>query len=176
MITYNSESKIDMKKYFLIALVALSFASCEEELSVNNPSFQATKDYNFWRASKMQAFVKDGDLVIVGATDNENVTLYVDNYELGKNYTLGTSNYTVATYSKVVDDVKYHYSTSSSTGMGYIQLDPVDKQVPGKISGTFMAEMLPNAAALPETPRVNFNKGVFFQIPLSEAPVPVPAP
>lgn len=176
MITLNSESKTDMKKYFLIALVALSFASCEEELSVNTPAFEATKGYSFWRATKMQAFVKDGDLVIVGATNDENVTLYIDNYEMGGEYILGKTNFNVATYSKVVDDIKYNYSTSSTTGSGYVRIDPVEKQVPGTISGVFMTEMVPTGTPLENTPSVNFNKGVFFQIPLSEAPAPEPVP
>lgn len=164
-----------MKKYLLLGLIALSFSSCEEDLSVNNPAFEATKNYDFWRASKMQAFVKDGNLVLVGATDNENVTLYVDSYELGKEYLLGKTNYTIATYTKELNDVVYSYSTSSSTGSGYIKLDPVEKQVPGKISGVFMAEMTAvDGKALPETPSVNFNKGVFFQIPLTDAPIDTP--
>lgn len=163
-----------MKKYFLIGLITLGLTSCEEELSVNNPTFEASKGYSFWRASKMQAFVKDGDLVIVGATDDENVTLYVDNYELGKDYELGKSNYTIATYTKVVDEVKYNYATSSASGKGFIKLDAADKQVPGKISGTFMVEMPASGTALPETPSVNFNKGVFFQINLTEVPVVTP--
>ena len=162
-----------MKKYFLFALMAFSLVSCEEELTVNTPTFEAMKSYDFWRATKLTANVDNGNLVIVGATDSENVTLFIHNYESGKEYELGTTNHHVATYSKTEKDVVYLYSTSSSTGKGYIKLDPVEKQVPGTISGTFMAEMVPvdPALVLPETPSVNLNKGVFFRIPLVTPPV-----
>lgn len=168
MVTLNSESKYNMKKYFLFALMAVSLVSCEEELTTNSPTFEAMKSYDFWRATKITANHNNGDLIIVGANDSENVTLFIDNYELGKEYTLGTDNYNVATYSKTEDEKVYLYSTSSSTGKGYIKLDPVEKQTPGTISGTFYAEMVPVDAAmvLPDTPIVNLNKGVFFRIPL----------
>ncbi|MEG0917326.1 MAG: DUF6252 family protein [Myroides sp.] len=163
-----------MKKYFLFALMAVSLVSCEEELTVNTPTFEAMKSYDFWRATKLTANVDNsGNLVIVGATDSENVTLFIHNYESGKEYELGTTNHHVATYSKIEKDTVYLYSTSSSTGKGYIKLDPVEKQVPGTISGTFMAEMVPvdPTLVLPETPLVNLNKGVFFRIPLVTPPV-----
>ena len=162
-----------MKKYFLFALMAVSLVSCEEELTTNTPTFEAMKSYDFWRATKITANFNNGDLVIIGANDSENVTLFIDNYELGKEYTLGTDNYNVATYSKVENDTVYHYSTSSSTGKGYIKLEPVENQTPGTISGTFYAEMVPvdPTLVLPETPLVNLNKGVFFRIPLVYPPV-----
>ncbi|WCM40901.1 DUF6252 family protein [Flavobacterium sp. CBA20B-1] len=159
-----------MKKYFLLALMAVSLVSCEEELSTNTPTLEVMNGYTFWRANNLAANVNsDGDLVIVGVNESENVTLFIDNYEFGGEYTLGVSNLNVATYSKTIDDKMYLYSTSSSTGKGYIKLNPVEKQVPGTISGTFMAEMVPvdEAMVLPEMPIVNLNKGVFFRIPLS---------
>lgn len=172
----NSESYINMKKYFLIALAAVSFVSCEEELGINTPTFEALNGYTFWRATKMTANFNDGDLVIVGANDSENITLYIEDYELGKEYTLGTSNFNVATYSKVQDDVVYNYSTSSTTGKGYIKLEPAENQVQGTISGTFYAEMVPvdPAVVLPDAETVNFNKGVFFRIPVNYPTVDQP--
>ena len=168
-----------MKKYFLVALLAISsisFISCEEELTNNSPAFEAMNSYTFWRATNLAANVDNGDLVIIGATDSENVTLYVDNYELGREYSLGTDNYNVATYSKKVNDTIYHYSTSSSTGRGYIKLEAAEKQVPGTISGTFYAEMVPvnPELVLPDAKVVNMNKGVFFRIPLTYPPAEVP--
>ncbi|HLW42154.1 MAG TPA: DUF6252 family protein [Flavobacterium sp.] len=172
-----------MKKYFLIVLAGLSLTSCEEEISINTPAFEATNGYTFWRAAKVQAIVdvEKGDLVIVGADDAENITLYIENYDYGAEYTLGISNTNVATYSKIENDTVYRYSTSSSTGNGYIKLDPVEKQKPGTITGTFFAEMevltgspvLSDASGKPMT-SVNFNKGVFFEIPLSKVGQPEP--
>lgn len=152
--------------------MAVSLVSCEEELTTNTPTFEAMKSYDFWRATKFTANVDNGNLVIVGATDSENVTLFIHNYESGKEYELGTTNQHVATYSKIEKDTVYLYSTSSTTGKGYIKLDPVEKQVPGTISGTFMAEMVPvdPSLILPNTPLVNLNKGVFFRIPLVYPP------
>ncbi|HLU51505.1 MAG TPA: DUF6252 family protein, partial [Flavobacteriaceae bacterium] len=154
---------------------------CEEEISINTPAFEATNGYTFWRAAKVQAIVDvdKGDLVIVGADDAENITLYIENYDYGKEYTLGISNVNVATYSKMENDTVYRYSTSSSTGNGYIKLDPVEKQKPGTITGTFFAEMevltgspvLFDESGNPIT-TMNFNKGVFFEIPLTKAEQP----
>lgn len=165
-----------MRKYFLIALASVAFVSCEEELSTNTPTFEAFKGYNFWRASKFTANFNDGNLVIVGANDSENVTLYIEDYELGKEYVLGESNFNVATYSAVVDEVTYRYSTSSSTGKGYIKLEPAENQEYATISGTFYAEMVPvdPSVVLPDTETVNFNKGVFFRIPIVYPTVETP--
>lgn len=162
-----------MKKYFLFALMAVSLVSCEEEISTNAPTFEAMKSYDFWRATKFTANVDNGNLVIVGANDSENVTLFIHNYESGKEYELGTTNHHVATYTKKDNDTVYMYSTSSTTGKGYIKLDAVEKQVPGTISGTFMAEMVPvnPTLVLPKQPVINLNKGVFFRIPIVQPPV-----
>lgn len=162
-----------MKKYFLFALMAFSLVSCEEDLSTNSPTFQAMKGYTFWRATDMTANVNNGNLVIVGVNESENISLFVNNYELGKEYTLGgTGNDNLASYSKKVSGVTYLYSTSMSAGNGHIKLDPIEKQTPGTISGTFYAEMVPvnPTLVLPETPLVNLNKGVFFRIPLVSTP------
>lgn len=162
-----------MKKYFLFALMAVSLVSCEEDLSTNSPTFQAMKGYTFWRATDMTANVNNGNLVIVGVNESENISLFINNYELGKEYMLGGSgNSSVASYSKKENSTTYLYSTAVSSGNGYIKLDPVEKQTPGTISGTFYAEMVPvdPTLVLPETPLVNLNKGVFFRIPLVYPP------
>lgn len=154
--------------------MAFSLVSCEEDLSTNSPTFQAMKGYTFWRATDMTANVDNGNLVIVGVNESENISLFINNYELGKEYTLGGgSNSSVASYSKRENNVTYLYSTAVSTGSGFIKFDPVEKQAPGTISGTFYAEMMPvdPTLILPETPLVNLNKGVFFRIPLVTAPV-----
>src|SRR5690554_2314228 len=172
-----------MKKYFLIVLAGLALTSCEEEISINAPAFEATNGYDFWRATKMKATVEDGNLIIVGADDAENITLYIESFEFGAEYTLRISNVNVATYSKVENDTVYNYSTSSSTGNGYIKFDPAEKQPYGTVTGTFFAEMdvltgspvLRDESDKPIT-TVNFNKGVFFQIPLSEVVQPEPEP
>lgn len=165
-----------MRKYFLIALASVALVSCEEELETNSPTFEALKGYDFWRATKFTANFNDGNLVIVGANDSENLTLFIENYELGKEYILGESNFNVATYSTVVDDVTYTYSTSSSTGAGYIKLEPYENQEYGTISGTFYAEMVPTdeAVVLPDTEIINFNKGVFFRVPVVYPPIETP--
>jgi len=170
LITLNREFLRNMKKYFLIVLAGLALTSCEEEITTNTPAFEATNGYNFWRATKMQAFVNvdNGDLVIVGADESENITLYVGDYDYGVEYPLGVTNENVATYTKNSNDTVYFYSSSSLTGNGYIKIDPFEKQKPGTLSGTFYAEMVPVSGSpiIPGETSVNFNKGVFYQIPI----------
>lgn len=173
MITLNREFLRNMKKYFLIVMAGLALTSCEEEITTNTPAFEATNGYTFWRATKMQAIVNvdNGDLVLVGADESENITLYVGDYDYGAEYPLGETNEHVATYTRDANDTLYFYSTSSSTGNGYIKIDPLEKQKPGTLSGTFYAVMDPvtGSPVIPGQTSVNFNKGIFYQIPIVTA-------
>lgn len=159
-----------MKKYFLFALLAISsisFISCEEELSTNTPAFQAMNNYTFWRAENVTANVDKGNLVIVGATETENVTIYINAYELGEEYILGTDDNCTVVYTKKVEDVTYTYKAATGMGSGFIKLNTADKQVPGTISGTFLMELKPVGESLPQSPTVYFHKGVIYEVPLT---------
>lgn len=156
-----------MKKYILIALAAISFASCEEEISSNTPAFQATNGYTSWRATDKTATVTNGNLVVAGNDEAERLELKINGYQLGQEYTFGTTANVTAIYTKTVNDTVYTYKTSATRGSGFVKLSPVEQQIPGSISGTFLVELFPEGNMLPNTPKVHFNGGVFYQIPLT---------
>lgn len=162
-----------MRKYFLIALASLSLVSCEEELSTNTPAFEAQNGYTYWRATDMKAEVENGNLVVVGITDSENFTIYIDNYEFGKEYVLGEDTNCTVIYTKVIDEVTYKYKANSTIGSGFVKLDVAEKQLAGTISGTFLVDLKPDGSAIPGVSNMYFHKGIFYQIPLTTiAPQP----
>lgn len=156
-----------MKKYFLFALMTLALTSCEEDVTDNTPAFESFNNYNYWRAQEKTATVKDGALIVSGSDETDKLELRIEGYELGKEYIFAQHGNISATYTKKIDDVVYTYKSSNNAESGYIKINSVDNQIPGAISGTFLIELLPVGNMIPNTPKIHFNKGVFYQIPLT---------
>lgn len=157
-----------MKKIIVIIALALGFGltGCEEDVKFNNPSFQAQRDYKLWRATNSVAEVKDGVLRVYGTDEVESLVLKIPNYSFGRTYEFGNNETNIATYRIVEEDVTTVYKTGYEMGGGYLTLDPVEEQIPGFISGTFLV----NAIGIQGTTVVEkkLDTGVFFQIPLRE--------
>ena len=164
-----------MKKIIVLVALALGFGfvGCEEEVKFNDPSFQAQRDYKLWRATNSVAEVKDGTLRVYGTDGVESLVIKIPNYSFGKTYDLGNNETNIATYRKIVEEDTLVYKTGYEMGSGVITLDPVDKQVPGFISGTFLvtAERLEQNTVK----EVKLDTGVFFRVPLREVTTTTPA-
>ena len=159
-----------MKKIasILLLLIVAFSSSCTEDLSKNNPSFQAWRDDALWRSNQSWAEVTDNGAVrIVGLTAYETVELMTPSIN-SQGYPLGNSISRRAYYTYARDGVEDIYSTGSSFGEGMIVIEEYD-EINQTLTGRFRfnAEMLP---AHEGNPIVNFRDGIFYKIPVIPAP------
>jgi len=146
-----------MKKIFLLAFVAiLTVVSCSDEIESNTPSIQGEVNGEFFRTKNTSATInEDGSLSITGQTDTETITLKTATAEIGA-YALGSQNTNEATFQTLEGNF---YSTGVD-GMGQVEITKIQQ---GKISGEFYFDAVQDT----EEDTLNFNKGFFFEIPLT---------
>ena len=150
-----------MKKLILAALVVFSLSSCEDEVRTNIPSFVTNIGYDYWRAEDMQAQVNGNTLTITAGDLTEKFKITIPNYELGKTYSLGSSNQATVEYIEIIDEVEKTYV--STLGSGYVYLNEAELNEPNTITGEFLADVKTTSG---ET--VTLNKGIFYRIPITQ--------
>ena len=154
-----------MKKILTLLVLALAFASCQDEVRFSNPSVQGEKDNEFWRAADYRAAVTGGMLTVFAYTPYETLTLTTSSTAPGK-YTLGVNEINKASYSTEIDGAKSTYTTGTGIGDGEIEI--TKDQETGTISGKFKfnahATTDPIAGLV-----VNFQYGVFYHVPIQPA-------
>ena len=169
-----------MKKLIGLLALTLTFIACENDVKFNEPGFQAQRiaeqndtvpmpTYEYWKANEFTAKVHNGNVIIIGSDDTTTLEFRTNTYEFGVKYDLGVLEANRAKVIHVDDEGKLVgpvFETNGSLGSGYISFDPVDRQVPGTISGTFNVTLVDK-----NNPKVKttYNKGVFYRIPLEEA-------
>jgi hypothetical protein len=106
-----------MKKIFSLLLVTILFASCQQDIQTNTPSFQAKQNDVYWRANDARVSVDaDGKMTITAYSQYETVTLETSSTDPGV-YVLGTTNQNnFATYSNDVNNFSDFYDTGLYTG------------------------------------------------------------
>ncbi len=161
-----------MRIVFLLFLGML--ISCSGDVQFNNdPTIQALKDNVAWEAYSSTAVASTTRITLVGIGDNQSVTLKMavpdifitQTDELTHvSYELGTGTTNQATYTAVVNGVDYLYQTGTNMGDGEIVITSYDGAT---ISGTFRFNAINTDPDSEEAEIVNFNKGVFYQIPIT---------
>ncbi|MDD3004229.1 DUF6252 family protein [Flavobacterium sp.] len=172
-----------MKKIFALLMVVSVLVSCEEDVSFNTPAFQARKDNFMWRANDYSAVYNaaDSTLVLNAFEGFEKVTLTAypviitgtgtSAFFQDTQFDLANNNDAIATYSFVNNGLTYLYSTAvKNKANGELVLRNGAIQKPGTISGTFRFDA-PYIGEYPNAPeRINFQEGVFYEIPISFGP------
>lgn len=155
-----------MSRFFSIIALFFILLSCEDQVKFNNPAVQGLKDNVVWRATLFTAVqAADGSLTIEAYQRNEILTL-ITSTTLVKNYPLGTTIANKATLVEKVGDVKTVFSTGINSGDGQIVITEIDA-VNHTITGEFKINAL-NVSADPSiNPNVNFQKGIFYKVPLT---------
>lgn len=155
-----------MSRFFSIIALFFILLSCEDQVKFNNPAVQGLKDNVVWRATLFTAVqAADGSLTIEAYQRNEILTLRTST-TLVKNYPLGITLANKATLVEKVGDVKTVFSTGINSGDGQIVITEIDA-VNHTITGEFKINAL-NVSADPSTnPNVNFQKGIFYKVPLT---------
>lgn len=157
-----------MKKHFLFLIVLFSLFSCQEDVRFNNPSFQGTKDNEFWRAVQSIATVNSGgSLVIEAYTATEVVTLKT-NSALAGTYSIGTTPMNTASYvfTDPLTKETIDFSSGFNVGDGQIVITEYDA-VAKTISGTFKFNIVNTFDNPLAGPTLNFQYGVFYKIPVT---------
>lgn len=142
-------------KYFLLVIGTLFlFTSCED-VEINSPAFQGELNETLFKAIDARAAInEDSTMVIQGISEKNTVTLKVPRFRIGS-YELGSLPTTYATFEK---NNIFYYNTNPD-GDGLIVLSEIDT-INKTVSGTFRF----NAFA-PNIDPINFQNGVFYQIP-----------
>ncbi len=106
-----------MKRFLPLFIIAIAFASCQEDVKFNNPGFQGLKDDVFWRANDARAYIDaSGHLTIEALTAYETLTLNTASANVGT-YILGTTNINnFAAYSSTFDGIELEYATIAVPG------------------------------------------------------------
>ncbi|MDR6966595.1 hypothetical protein J2X31_000593 [Flavobacterium arsenatis] len=169
-----------MKKIVSLLIILVLFTSCEENISSNSPSFQASKDNFMWRANDYTAVYNplDSTLVMTAFKGLEVVKLYsypviingtgASTFFENAIFELGNDDVNSAFYSFADRGVNFEYETGvSDVPNGEIVLENTINQKPGTISGKFRFDA-PYVGASESAPeRINFQNGVFYEIPIT---------
>lgn len=161
-----------MKKIVSLLVLLVAFASCEEDIKFNNPAVQAEKNNEKWKATSFSAKKTGNSVIITASNDVETVTLTVSAPAPNSVHNLGLDDVQTAAYELNVDGIQETYRTGTDLGNGKIVImGERDNNINGTdgkgfISGTFYF----NAYNADQTKVVNFQKGVFYKVPIEVLP------
>lgn len=145
-----------MKKIFLIALLSLFVISCGDDIETNTPSIQGEVEDIFFRSGSSTATLnEDGSVTLTGSSSDEVVTLTASAYEEGI-YSFGGSVTNEATF----EDFNGVLYLTGENGDGEIEITRIEG---GRLSGEFYFNALENGVG----DTINFSKGSFFDVPLT---------
>lgn len=164
-----------MKKGIFLVLFLSLLTSCNQDLTLNNDAaFQGLKDNQFWKAADANAvIVAGGSLNINAVTQSESVLLTIPLptglvSQKDKNsyitYFLGINEDQSADYVKNLNSIIYSYETGINNGDGEVVVTDYDGSY---ISGTFKFNANNTDAGSIAEPTVNFQKGVFYKVPIT---------
>lgn len=157
-----------MKKIIVLVLTAFTFFGCGDDVEFNTPSFKANKNGNLWEGVTYTASINDTGVLTITASDNfETITLVSNSAAEGEHDILTTSSFATLTD---IDDVFWSTNNVPDPSVqlypasGLINLTKVDIEG-GVVSGEFYFNAFNNSGLS----SVNFNEGVFFDVPLNSA-------
>ncbi len=155
-----------MKKVFVFILAIFSILSCSDEVRFNSPAMQANKQNELWRSNFFAADIDNGGFIIEGRNAGETIQLITTSDTRGT-FNLGLESDNVAIF---VDADGTTYSTKNAPDpsigsyptSGEIIVEDVDNDDPKNVYGTFWFY----AYTTDGLKVINFNKGVFYKVPL----------
>lgn len=149
-----------MKKITLFLLIIVSFVSCTDDVSFNDPSFQGVKNGENWRANDARVILNaNGTMTVEAYSQFEIVTFEVSSAAVGTR-TFGLNNANTASYESTINGVTDSYATGLNVGSGELFITE-SPSVTGKLSGTFKFRAL-NANG----EEVGYTDGVIYSIPV----------
>lgn len=164
-----------MKKTVLLLVVIFLFNSCSQSITTNNVAIQGLKNSVFWQATEYNAKLgANGSITIIGKNLDDTIVITLNSTNKGT-YTLGTNTPAKATYAITQNSIVSLFDTTLSRvvpletngivkGKGEIEITNYDGAI---VSGTFEFDAV-NADATSDQVYVNFQKGVFNNIPVTK--------
>ena len=149
-----------MRKVILALLIMLSFVSCTDDVTFNDPSFQGIKDGENWRANDARVILNANGTMTVEAYSQFEVVRFVVSSPSNGTRTFGVNNSNVATYDATYDGITNSYTTGVDLGSGELKITE-SPTVAGKLSGTFKFRAV-NA----DGTEAGFTNGVIYSIPV----------
>jgi hypothetical protein len=162
-----NKKKLMMKKSIVfLSLLLIGVVGCSDDIQFNSPAVQGYKNGEIWRATYQAADIDFGGFVIEGGVLNEKVQLITTNDTRGT-FNLGLDSGNIAIYVDVDGTV---YSTKNAPDPsvslyppdGQIIVEDIDNDDPKGVYGTFWF----NAYTADGLRVINFNNGVFYNVPL----------
>ncbi|MDQ7916268.1 DUF6252 family protein [Mesonia sp. MT50] len=152
-----------MRNSFLLALLSLFMMSCGDDVETNTPSIQGEVEDVFFRSSTSTAAINDdGSVTLTGTSSDETVTLKVSDYEVGTYMIQGN-----AANEATFEDFNGVLYLTGEDGEGKIEVTRVEN---GTLSGEFYFNALKNGVG----DTINFSKGSFFDVPVTNPTPPDP--
>ncbi|CDF80883.1 hypothetical protein BN863_31710 [Formosa agariphila KMM 3901] len=164
-----------MRTWLLVLLVMLTCLGCEENIEFNAPALQANKDGEFWKSISQGVSESSNVLTISARLNGEVITLEVPSngndtlFELGAGKTpkatyLDANNVMYTTLFSAVNDTLTTNIDESVIfhSEGQIEIDDINN-TEGFVSGKFWFTAYDSLGLN----KVNFNNGVFYQVPFS---------
>lgn len=149
-----------MKKILLVLTILVSFVSCTDDVTFNDPSFQGVKEGETWRANDARVILNpDGSMIVEAYSQFEVVTFEVSSANVGTR-TFGVNTSNVASYEVTIDGVTDTYETGVGIGSGKLKITE-SPSVSGKLSGEFTFRAV-NANGI----EAGFTHGVIYGIPV----------
>ena len=157
---------LDMKKFYAVLVVVFTMLSCSDEIRFNSPAMQANKQNELWRADFFAADIDNGGFVIEGRNSGETLQLITTSDTRGT-FDLDLDSDNVAIF---IDADGTTYSTKNAPDpslgtyptSGQIVVEDIDSGDPKNVYGTFWFY----AYTTDGLKVINFNKGVFYKVPL----------
>ena len=106
-----------MKKILSLIVILLVFASCQEEVNIPTPGFQAYKDNVLFRGIDVKAYKStSGAIRIVALAEGEEMEIRTSSSDIGSYYLGSTNANNVVQYTNNFDTESILYSSSSVSG------------------------------------------------------------
>lgn len=155
-----------MKNLVIFLFASLLLFNCNDDVEFNSPAVQGNKDGNLWRAKFYAADIDFGGFLVEGGINLERVQLVTVNDVRGT-FPLGGDSPNRALFKDTQGVV---YSTENNPdpsislfpAVGEIIVEDISNTEPKTISGKFWFF----AYTSDGMNSVNFNQGVFHEIPL----------
>ncbi len=106
-----------MKRILFLTLISFLLLSCAEDIRLNSPGFQASKNNKLWVGVNLSATKSaTGQVNIVAQGDDGTVDLRISNFNLGTYYLGTNSSSNFASYNTTVGGLLVNYTTSPLIG------------------------------------------------------------
>ena len=150
-------------RIFQILFLVIFFYGCSDTIETSDQTMQGLYNNIEFRSAASSAFIDESGFLIIEGSSSESIRLQVETPQSGV-YEIVSSNDNEASFSK---NSKLYITEGEDTG-GRIEIDEITAT---SVSGSFFFDARLNGTG----ERLNFQKGIFFNIPFVDEDTTDPA-